>query len=200
MANAPELKSLDYNLKATERSERLYGSGRFLPTVALQGQYNYTFSASGAGSTAPPLFQPLPDGYYNVGLSISLPLFNQNRQNLNKQIASIQKEQLNTTIDDLRLTIEKNINDAVLQLINQITNIELSRVFEETAEEALDLTQTAYAQNNFLQAQLASSNATYNYLLSSMRLERYLGNFFLLQTEDERAEFIRRFLEYINNN
>lgn len=212
MANAPELKSLDYNLMAAERSERLFSSGRFLPTIALRGQYNYTFSRSGAGSTIPPIFQLPPDGYYNIGLSVSLPLFNQNKQNLNEQIASIQMEQLNTTIDDLRLTIEKNINDAVLQLINQITNIELSRVFEETAEEALDLTQTAYAsgavnivqlldaQNNFLQAQLASSNATYNYLLSSMRLERYLGNFFLLQTEDERAEFIRRFLEYINNN
>jgi hypothetical protein len=41
VTNAPELKLLDYNLKAAQRSERLYGSGRFLPTIALQGQYNY---------------------------------------------------------------------------------------------------------------------------------------------------------------
>ena len=212
MDNAPELKSLDFNLMAAERSEQLFGSGRFLPTIALQGQYNYTFSRSGAGSTISPIFQLPPDGYYNVGLSVSLPIFNQNKQNLNEQIASIQMEQLNTTIDDFKLTIERNINDAVLQLINQISNIELSRIFEESAEETLELTQTSYAngavnivqlldaQNSYLQAQLASSNATYNYLLSSMQLERYLGNFFLLQTEDERAEFIRRFLEYSNNN
>ena len=212
MVNAPELKVLDFNLQATERSERLYGPGRFLPTIALQGQYNYEFGRSGVGITYPPIFQMPPDGYYNVGLSVSLPIFNQNKQNLNEQIASIQKDQLNTTIEDFRLTIEKNINDAVLQLINQISNIELSRVFEETAKETLDLTQTSYAngavnivqlidaQNSYLDAQLASSNATYNYLLSSMQLERYLGNFFLLQTEDERAEFIRRFLEYSKNN
>jgi len=212
MNNAPELKALDYNLKATERSERFYGPGRFLPTVALQGEYNYTFSRSGVGSAFPPILQAPPDGYYNVGLSVSLPIFNQNKQNLNEKIASIQKEQINTTIEDLKLTIEQNINDAVLQLINQISNIELSRVFEESAKETLDLTQTSYAngavnivqlldaQNSYLNAQLASSNATYNYLLSSMQLERYLGSFFLLQTEDERTEFIRRFLEYSKNN
>jgi len=212
MTNAPELKVLDYNLIATERSERLFGPGRFLPTVALQGQYNYTISRSGVGNTYPVFVTAPPDGYYNVGLSLSLPIFNQNRQNLNQQIATIQSEQLLTSIDDLRLTIEQNINEAILQLINQISNIELSKIFEESAEETLDLTQTSYAngavnivqlldaQNSYLQAQLASSNASYNYLLSSMQLERYIGIFFLLQTEDERNEFIRRFLEYSNNN
>ena len=66
------------------------------------------------------------------------------------------------------------------------------------ANGAVNIVQLLDAQNNYLQAQLASANATYNYLLSSMQLERYLGNFFLLQTESEREEFISRFLEYIN--
>ena len=99
-----------------------------------------------------------------------------------------------------------------MQLINQIANIQLSRVFEETAEEALDLTQTSYAsgavnivqlldaQNNYLQAQQASANATYNYLLSSMQLERYLGTFFLLQTEEEKQSFTQRFFEFTETN
>ena len=46
--NAPELKALGYNLDVTERNIKLNGNGRFLPTVALQGQYNHTFSRSGA--------------------------------------------------------------------------------------------------------------------------------------------------------
>lgn len=97
-------------------------------------------------------------------------------------------------------------------MINQISNIQLSKVFEDTAKEALDLTQTSYAngavnivqlldaQNNYLQAQLASANATYNYLQSSMQLERSLGLFFLLQDESERTAFIQRFLEFTQNN
>ena len=212
MANAPELKALDFNLKATERSERLFGAGRFLPTVALQGQYNYEFSRSGTGSSFPTGFPAIPDGYYTVGLNLSLPIFNQNKQNINKQIASIQKEQLEISRDNVELNIERNINDSVLDLINQISNIQLSKVFEDTAKEALDLTQTSYAsgavnivqlldaQNNYLQAQQASANATYNYLQSSMQLERSLGLFFLLQDKSEREAFIQRFLEFTQKN
>lgn len=211
MANAPELKALQYNMEATERSERLFGAGRFLPTIALQGQYNYEFSRSGAGATFPANFPAFPDGFYTVGVNVSLPLFNQNKQNLNKQIASVQKEQLEISRDNIELSIQKNINDAVLELINQISNIQLSKVFEETAKDALDLTQTSYAngavnivqlldaQNNYLQAQLASANATYNYLQSSMQLERSLGLFFLLQDESEREAFVQRFLEFLDN-
>ena len=211
IANAPELKALKYNIDATERSEKLFGAGRFLPTVALQGQYNYEFSRSGAGSDFLQGFA-VPQGYYTVGLNVSLPIFNQNKQNLNQQIASIQKEQLEINKSNVLLNIEKNINDSVLELINQISNIQLSKVFEETAKEALDLTQTSYsngavnivqlldAQNNYLQAQLASANANYNYLLSAMQLERSLGLFFLLQDESERDAFKQRFLEFTQNN
>lgn len=211
MNNAPELKALDYNLEATQRSERLFGAGRFLPSVALQGQYNYEFSRSGAGSS---FLGGLtrPRDFYTVGLNVTLPIFNQNKQNINQQIAEIQSEQLNVSKDNVKLNIEKNINDAVLEIINQISNIQLSKVFEETAKEALDLTQTSYAsgavnivqlldaQNNYLQAQLASANATYNYLLTMLQLERFLGTFFLLQTEEERNDFTRRFLEFTQLN
>jgi len=210
--NAPELKALQYNIEATERSERLYGAGRFLPTVALQGQYYYEFSRSGAGVDFPTGFPSIPEGYYNLGLNVSIPIFNQNKQNLNQQIASIQKEQLEISKENIELNIEKNINDSVIELVNQISNIELSKLFEDTAKEALDLTQTSYAngavnivqlldaQNNYLQAQLASANATYNYLQSAMQLERSLGLFFLLQDQSEREAFAQRFLEFLNNN
>jgi outer membrane protein TolC len=211
MANSPELKALDYNIDAAKRSQKLYGVGRFIPTIALQGQYNYEFSRSGVGVNFPQGFPAIPQGYYTVGLNVSIPIFNQNNRNLNKQIADIQKDQLEISKDNVALSIEKNINDAVLDLVNQISNIELSKVFENTAKEALELTTTSYengavnivqlldAQNNFLQAQLASANANYNYLQVSMQLERSLGLFFILQNETEREAFIERFLKFINN-
>ena len=210
--NAPELKALEYNLNAAERSERLFGVGRFLPTVGLEGQYYQEFSRSGVGVDFPTLFPVIPENYYTVGLNVTLPVFNQNKQNINKQIATIQKEQLTVSRDNVMLNIEKNINDSVLELVNQTSNIELSKVFEDSAKEALDLTQTSYAsgavnivqlldaQNNYLQAKLASANANYNYLQSLMQIERSLGLFFLLQDESQRVDFIKRFLEYTQTN
>ncbi len=209
--NAPELKSLGYNIEAVERNIRLSGSGRLVPTVALQGSYNSVFNRSGAGSTvAPGLGFGLVDNSYNASLSLSLPIFNQNTNNINKQIATIQRDQLEINKDNTELAIDANVRNGVLNLINQLSNIELSGVSEETAAEALELTQSLYsngavnivqlldAQNNYLNAQLARVNAVYNFLISSLELERSLGYFFLLKTEAENEAFRQRFFEYIN--
>ncbi|WP_282087554.1 TolC family protein [Aquimarina algiphila] len=207
--NAPELKSLMYNLEATDRNIKLNSYGRFLPTVALQGQYNRTFSRSGKGSVAPAGFQ-LVDDNYNVGLNVSIPIFNQNRTNINRQTAMIQKDQIEINKENTELSIAANIRTGVLNMVNQISNIELSRVSEETAKEALELTQASYssgsvnivqlldAQNNLLNAQLARANATYNYLINSLQLERFLGYYFLLNSDQDNNEFKQRFFEFLN--
>ncbi len=207
--NAPELKSIDYNLNVTKRTYDLNDYGRFIPTVALQGQYNLAISQSGKGATVPASFPVTPDGTYNVGLNISLPIFNQNQRNINRQTALIQQEQLGFEKENVQLSIEKNVNDIILNLIREIANIEISKVSEETAKESLELTQNAYkqgavpiiqlidAQTNYLQTQLARSTANYNYLIASMQLERAIGYFFLTHSEAENQEFIQRANQYI---
>ncbi|RNC80199.1 MAG: hypothetical protein ED556_13930 [Winogradskyella sp.] len=208
--NAPELKSLGYNLDATNRNIKLNSGGRFLPTVALQGQYNQVFDRSGKGSTAPQGFG-LVDNNYSVALNVSIPILNQNLTNINRQTAIIQKDQLNINKENTELAISANVRNAVLNLINEISNIELSKVSEETAREALELTQTSYssgavniiqlidAQNNYLNAQLDRANAIYNYLINALQLERFLGYYFLLNTKESNDAFTRRFLEFSNN-
>ena len=209
--NAPELRSLGYNLEATERNIRLNGSGRFLPTVALQGQYNSTFNRSGAGSTVPEgLGFGLVDNFYTAGASISIPIINQNLNNINRQTALIQKNQLEINKDNLELNIAVNVRNGVLNLVNQMSNIELSKISEETAAEALELTRASYsegavnivqlldAQNNYLNAQLAQVNAVYNFLINALQLERFMGYYFLLNTKEKNDEFRQRFFEFLN--
>lgn len=207
--NAPELKNINYNLNVTKRTYDLNDYGRFIPTVALQGQYNLALTRSGKGTTIPTGFPVVPDGNYNVGLNISLPIFNQNLRNINKQTAKIQEEQLGFEKENIELNIEKNVNDIILDLISQIANIEISKVAEDTAKESLNLTQNAYkqgavpviqlidAQTNYLQAQLGRATANYNYLLTSMQLERAIGYFFLVHTEAENQQFIQNVNTYI---
>ncbi|MEM9544872.1 MAG: TolC family protein [Bacteroidota bacterium] len=209
--NAPELRSLDFNQQANERSIELYDKGRYYPTVALQGQYNRTFSRHGAGSDG---FQgqPLLNDNYNVGANVSIPIFNQNQNNINQQTAEIQREQLNINQASIEQGISTNVRLNVLSLTNQVSNITLSEVSENAAREALELTQVAYssgsvniiqlidAQNNFLNAQLARANAVYNFLFDAIRLERSIGYYFLLNTEEENALFRQRFVSFMNDN
>jgi len=207
--NAPELKNLEFVNQANERNYRLSDGGRFVPTVSLSGQYNYEFSRSGAGSAFNPAIGELPQGSYNVGLNLSLPIFNQNRNNINKQSAFIQREQIEIYKADVDLAIEKNINDIVTDLLNRISNIEITKIAEEAAKEALDLTQSSYAegesllielvdaQNTYLQAQLASANANYNYLLAAISMERAVSYYFLLNTEADNVAFMQRATQFI---
>lgn len=207
--NAPELKALGYNLEAIERSYRLNSAGRFLPTVALQGQYNRTFNRSGAGSEPAPGFTLLDDNY-NVGLNVSIPILNQNQTNINRQTTLIQQDQLNINMENFELAIASNMRTAILNVINDMSNIALSKISEETAQEALDLTQTSYAngavniiqlidaQNNYLDAQLQRTTAAYNFLIDALQVERILGYYFLLNSQEENNQFNQRFLEYLN--
>ncbi|WP_143592099.1 TolC family protein [Tenacibaculum holothuriorum] len=211
--NAPELKSLDYNLKATERNIKLSGSNRFLPTVALQGQYNRTFSRHGKGSSLSAQQQQadfaLLNSNYNVGLNLSIPIFNRNQNNINKQTAMIQKDQIEINRANSELNIAANVRNGVLNLVNEASNIELSKVSEQTAKESLELTQTSYqegavnfvqlidAQNNYLNAQLSRANAVYNFLINAIQLERNIGYFFLLHSPEENEDFTQRFQEFL---
>ncbi|MEM8926674.1 MAG: TolC family protein [Bacteroidota bacterium] len=209
--NAPELRSLGYNLAATDRNIRLNGYGRFLPTVSLQGQYNSIFNRSGAGSTVPEgLGFGLVDNSYSAGASISIPIINQNLNNINRQTALIQKDQLEINKDNLELSIAVNVRNGVLNLVNQMSNIQLSKISEETAAEALELTRVSYsegavnivqlldAQNNFLDAQLDRANAVYNFLINALQLERFMGYYFLLNTKEKNDGFRQRFFEFLN--
>ncbi|MEL7123828.1 MAG: TolC family protein [Bacteroidota bacterium] len=209
MRNSPELRSLNYNISAVERNIKLSGPGRFLPTLSVQGAYNRILSRSGAGSEAPQGFQVV-DGQYSIALNVSIPLFNQNINNINEQTGIIQKDQLMINKDNVELAIDANVRNGVLNLLNQVSNIDLSAIAEQTAKESLELTQVSYsngavnivqlldAQTNYLNAQLSRVNAVYNFLLNSIQLERTLGYFFLLNSDEENEAFRQRFVEYVN--
>jgi outer membrane protein len=207
--NSPELKNIGFSLEANERDYKLNRSGRFIPTVSLQGQYSLEFTRSGAGTDFLFGFGEVPTNTYNVGLNVSLPIFQQNQRNINKQTTIILQDQLELFEQDTELAIEKNINDIMAELLNRIANIEISKVAEEAAKEALSLTQSSYAegesllielvdaQNTYLRAQLSSANANYNYLLAAISLERSIGYFFLMNSDSDNVELMQRASQFI---
>jgi len=55
------------------------------------------------------------------------------------------------------------------------------------------------AQRNYLNSQLISAGANYNYLLSSLTVERALGYYFLFNPKETNEEFQKRFFEFLQN-
>ena len=207
--NAHELKSLQHNIIAAKRTENLFQRSKFLPTIGLQGQYNHTFSRDGEGSDYPPGIAGAPDGHYNVAVQLSLPIFQRNQRNINRQKSFIQREQLTIQKEESETLIRRNVNDIILDILNQYSNIELSKVSTETAKESLELMQISYsngavgitslidAQQAYFQAQLQQANAGYNFLLSILQLERIMSYYFILHSEEENQAFIQKLQQHI---
>jgi outer membrane protein TolC len=207
--NAPELKVIKHNTVAVDQEIKLNGRNRFLPTVSLQGQYNNTFNRSGVGSQ-PPVGTSFLDDNYNVALTLSVPLFNRNQFSTNRQLAIIKKEQLEVNKLNTEQIIDVNIRTGVLRLVNEMSNINLSEVSEQTAKESLELTKASYAtgavnivqlidaQNNYINSQLAQSNAIYNFLINALQLERSLGYYFFLNSKQDNDRFKNNFTHFLN--
>ena len=202
--NAHELKSLQYNISASKHLELLYQRSKFLPTIGIQGQYNHTFTRNGQGTAYPAGFTGSPNGYYNVSVQLSLPIFQKNQRNINRQKSFIQREQLNIQKNETIVSIKRNVNDIILTIISQFSSIELSKVSTGAAKESLDLMQVSYSngaigitslidsQQAYFQAQQQQANATYNFQLSILQLERIMSYFFTLHTKEENQAFINQ--------
>ena len=143
---------------------------------------------------------------------MSLPIFQKNQRNINRQKSFIQRDQLNIQRDDVIVSIKRNINDIILSIVSQFSNIELSKVSTEAAKESLELMQVSYSngaigitslidsQQAYFQAQQQQANADYNFQLSILQLERIMSYFFKLHSEEENQIFINQVREQIVQN
>ncbi len=208
VTNAPELSILDYNIAAIGHSATRNGTARFLPTIAAGLDFNRSFSRAGIG--APPAGTGL-DQYYTLGIQGSIPLFDSNQRRLSRQTSLIQQDQLRLDREDVANTIERAVRDVVLDLTSEIANIQLSQISESAAEEGLELAQAAYAngaitvvelldaQTDYLSAQLGSASAQYNFLATSVGLQRLVGHFALLSSNELNEAYMERFRSFLSS-
>jgi outer membrane protein TolC len=207
--NAHELKSITHNIQAVKFTERMHKRSKYLPTVGIQGQYNHTFSRDGEGTSYPTGFMNVPDGYYNVALQLTFPIFYKNQRTINRKKAHFQLEQLGYQKDQTELNIKANVNNILLDILSQFANIKLSQISTEAAKESLDLMQTSYsegaigittlidAQNAHFQAKQQQVNVNYNLQTSIIELERVISYFFILHSTEENDAFIQKLSQRI---
>ena len=90
-------------------------------------------------------------------------------------------------------------------------NLGNSRKSADFARKSLELVQDLYtngrasivdlidAQNAALDTDLAALNSEYDFLVSILNVERTIGEFGLLRTNEERDLFLQRFREYLDS-
>ncbi|MBB6462276.1 TolC family protein [Flammeovirga kamogawensis] len=188
---------------ALQRQQSSDSRNRFIPEVALQGGYNRYLARGGAGTGSLTIpgqstsLDPL-DQNWNVAVVATIPLFSGFTKSRQYQKTKFDKLQLEAQQQQTMLDVEQEVRVAVLDLASTSTNITNSREAMEAAQKNYDIVRDNYskgrvsiielidAQNNAFESEQNASNAVYKFLQSSMKMQRAVGEFSLLKTDEER--------------
>jgi len=177
IANRPDLRALEYSISAAENARKAANAG-YMPSVFASGGWFYA---------SPEL------GYFDllsrtqIGLNISIPVFDQFQTNLQQQQAELEIEQNQTSYKWQRQAIRQNIQIAELNLQAAIQQIKISEPTLESAELNFDSAKERLAagassildyfnaNNQLVQSKIAQIQAVYDYYLAQKEMMYQLG-------------------------
>ena len=207
---APEIRSLDAVIAAQERLLSSAGQAFYLPTVALQANVSTNFLREGSATpplTGLPAFE-MPEFPWTAGVSVGLPLFQGGSRFARRDRTAAELAQLRLQRELAARGIEQNVRVQLQFARTSLAVVSETETAAETARRSLELVTEAYGQGlasvvDLLEAQTSAllsergvSNAIFDYLINLKRVERAVGQFEILATPEERADFVRRLEEY----
>ena len=218
LSKAPSLQALDEQIAAVRRGVEAGQQSYWAPTVALEGQLNSRVLEGGAGTESislpggPPgaAIPQTPRTTWNVGLSLSLPLFTGLRRDGQIEQGQARLNQLKAQRREVRSGLAERIRARTEQATSGYLSLREAEAGRRTAQETIDLVQDAYtagaadvldlldAQEAFLNARLGEVDARYSFLLRLLQTERAISRPGPLQTADEREavrERLRVFMQ-----
>lgn len=148
-----------------------------LPTLNINSNLNRQTSALGTPSTT----------YSNVGLQVSLPLFNGGAISSKTREAVHTYEKMQKQVETLYRKTESNTRQAYRSVLTQISQVAAQKQAIISTESALKATEASFnvgirtivdvltAQTNLIQAQKNYANARYDYIIQSVLLKQAAG-------------------------
>ncbi len=231
---SPELRQLDAAIQAQERLLTSTQLSFFLPTISAFGKYSDRFYKSAivspfqlpSLSSAPPpgtpgeqflyqllgAFSPkLPgDRSWNVGVQLSLNIFNGFATSASEDRTSLLLEQLRiqraAASDKVALRIRVEAEKAKASYFS----IQQARHEQDAARKTLEIVTESYskggvsilslldAQNSSLRADQVAANALYGFIIDYISLERAIGEIDVLMPPQEREDVMKRLHAFLS--
>ncbi len=206
---SPEVAQVDAAIAAQERQRTAAGRAFWLPTFSLQGGFSNVFDRGGAGSSTPVFpsgltFPSAPDLSWQFRVEASLPLFTGFGRTATRAQTSIDLERLKIQRDGVRLALDQRVRSAMETAASSYAAIALTREAADASNRNYELVSDAYSRGaaditKLIDAQSASesssesaANAIHDFLLDLMRVERAMGEFGSLRSQEERQAFLER--------
>lgn len=193
LKNAPELKSVNANLKAQKRQLLSQERSYYTPSIVFAGEVNHVFDEQRNDVSG---FVLEDETNWQALLKLSLPLYEGGAKKERKERTQLQLQQLNTKYLNQIESIKSNIWSDLHDMKASYPSIALSKEAAIAAEKSFKLIRENYAkgtramtdllisQNAKLDADSASANAIYQFLIDFTKLQRDIGSFdFFLNRE-----------------
>jgi outer membrane protein TolC len=195
LGQAPELLQLDALVAAKRRELLSQRRALWMPDFSIGGRYTSNLGQTGLGAGLQ-AGQDLND--WSVGVQATLPLFSGGLKKANVSRASFELRQLESLRSATAERIEEIVRNQLHAAQAAYQQIDLSASAAEASRKNLELVSDAYArgtvsvielldaQDSSLAAAGAAAESLYRFLITVSTLQRAVGSFDYLQSEQEK--------------
>lgn len=209
--NSPELMKIRTAGDIAERKRKLYVRKSYLPEVALGAGADQAFVREGTiRNPQLPVPEPPDDITWNVGVSMSFPLFEGGKRKNELRRTMLEQEKIEWQTEELITNMQTGIRSTVQQLQASFKDLELSENAARAAEENFEMVQDAYAQgavgvvelvdaqNMKVRTKTLAANARFRYLLNYVDAEKLQGDFSFLKDAEGHQEYVESLVQFLN--
>jgi len=213
LERAPEIQAIQSAAFAQERILTSTQRSSWLPEFGVRGNITGWFARAGAGSDRPSI--PLPGGgeaeltevssfKWAVGVFATIPIFEGTAKAARRIQSAEELSRLNLERASVSEKIDARLRVALLEMRASLQSIELSQQAAEAADSNLALVTDTYrrgaativelldAQRSSLIADQDVANATYQFLIDLMRVQRAVNRFDFFTTLEDTDDFFNR--------
>lgn len=188
LATKPEIQAEQLRLKATDANILIAKSARY-PTLSLNAGLSTNYYKTLNGNFKQDSFgSQLKNNFsQNIGLSLNVPIFNRYSTRNNIRSASIDRENQQLALDNVKKSLYKEIQQVYYNAIAAEAKYTKSLQAEETSKAAFDLTQAKYengkatitefneSKNNLMKAESDLVQARYELIYQKALVDFYRG-------------------------
>ncbi len=205
--NSPEIEQINAQIAVVERLIVNQKRAYWLPDFTLNSSASKNLDQSGAGVN---ITEDLSD--WSVMLNASIPLFEGGARKAALRRSSLDLEQLTLLRQSTEQKIRQRIRASFHEANVSYANISLSEQAAESSRKNLDLVTDSYAsgtvsiidlldaQNSSLTADLSAANAVYDFLSDIMNVQRSVGQYDFLLSDDEKNAEANRLRDHLSQS
>ncbi|WP_324171572.1 TolC family protein [Sulfurimonas sp.] len=195
---SPEIATYIANIATEQRILKSENRSYYMPKATLNGDYSSTYYDSRNET-----FSKEGENDWSIGINLSLALYEGGARSSKVRQSYLTLKQLQLQLLDSKNSIEQKIRANLHATQVSKLSIDLQQASADSSKKNYELVYDAYskgtagiidlvdAQNSGLTAKFNAVNATYQFLIDLMYLQRSIGNFDFFLSDDERQSIVQ---------